>query len=147
MKNFNLLINESSFRLFLVFISYSYSIDLQYINIGDNSPKSLRSSKNYDYFYFSIKSYVTYYQAYLLLSDDGYNIIDIYYCPTSSYPTDTVIDTCGFFSVYYYIEKKTSTGTLYYYKIPISNINKTYVIIQYRGTYSYGKFKARCYFI
>ena len=93
--------------LFLVFIPYSYS--LQYITIGDISLKTLNSSTSNDYFYISVQANK---DLHLVLLDDRYNINNIDYCfaYSATYPTQSTINSCDFYSFSYYASKSTSSG-------------------------------------
>ena len=124
---------------------YSSSQNIQYITLGDTSPKLLRSSTYTDYFYFSYNSYTTYSKAYLLLFDNGYGLSlnSTYYCSSSSYPSDSTIKECTFNYKNCYAMSK---GRIYYYEIPISRGN-SYIIMKYSGKNSSGIFKARSLFI
>ena len=127
--------------LFLVFITYSHSIDIQNVPIG-NSLTTLRASKNEDYFYFSIGNY-TYYTLYLFLLDNGYNINKIYYCTTYTYPSQSSIKSCSFYRLDYDVSdsQTKSSGKSYYYHVGILS-RYSYIIIRYSGSNSYGTFKA-----
>ena len=130
---------KALFLLFLVFITYSHSINIQNVPIG-NSLTYLRASTNEDYFYVSIDNY---YNLYLLLIDYSYSINRTYYCNTYSYPSQSSIDSCSFYSLYYDFSDSQikSSGKSYYYKIPVLP-RRSYVIIKYSGSNSYGTIKA-----
>ena len=129
------------FLLFLVSITYSHSIDIQRVQIG-NFQTYLRTSKNEDYFYFSIDSYYVDYYLYLFLLVNDYNLNQIYFCRTNTYPSQSSIDRCPFYSLSNdYSESHTkSSSTSFYYQVPI--IRYSYIIIKYSGNNSYGTFKA-----
>ena len=86
------------FLLFIVSITYSHSIDIQRVQIG-NFQTYLRTSKNEDYFYFSIDSYYVDYYLYLFLLVNDYNLNQIYFCRTNTYPSQSSIDRCPFYSL------------------------------------------------
>ena len=130
------------FLLSLVFITYSNSDDIQYIAMGTSSLKNLNSPKFTDYFYFPIDSRSTYNTAYLLLFDTDNGKENIYYCSTSSYPSDATIKSCSF----KLIDSVKYSHPVYYYKIPISP-SASYIIIEYTGKHKYWKVKARSYFM
>ena len=132
--------------LFLVYITYSNSEDIQNITMGDITPKLLRASKDTDYFYYSYNNSTTYNSAYLLLIDDLYYLKEIKYCLTSSYPSNTTIKECYFNSINYDDLKTKGARYFYYYRMPISS-RDTYTIIKYSGKYQNGKFRAKSYFI
>ena len=127
------------FLLFLTFIKYSYSNDLQNVPIGI-SLRTLRISDNDDYFYFSTSCYTSYSFAYLLLIDDRYTNY-IYYCYASTSPSQSTIGACSFKYIKYYDLYNPSLQKEYYYKIPISS-SKPYIIIRYSGRFS-NRIKAR----
>ena len=130
------------FLLFLVFITYSHSINIQKVLIGD-SLTYLTASKDEEYFYFSIDRYSYHNYLYLFLLVDDYNINQINYCRTNTYPSQSSIDSCSFnsFSSDYSESQKKSSSTSFYYKVPISS-GYSYIIIKYLGSNNYGTIKA-----
>ena len=126
-----------TFLLFLVFITYSHSFDIQEVPIG-NYLTTLRASKDEDYFYFSIKKYLQRNYLYLFLLVNGYSINKTDYCNTNNYPSQSSIERCSFYSLSYDV---SDSGKSYYYKVSISS-GYSYTIIRYSGSNSYGTFKA-----
>jgi len=126
---------KAQFLLFFVFITYSLSLEPQYVAIS-NSLSTLRTSISYDYFYFNIK-YSSYSYLYLFLLDNEYSLNDIYYCYSNSY-YESAIKDCSFdyVSTYDSDTQPSSNTKGYYYKISISTSNN-YLIIRYSGRYSY----------
>ena len=137
---------EIIFLLFFIFIVYSHSIDIQEIELGDNSLRNLRTSTPPDFFYISINVQTPYNNIHFLLLDNGYNISNINFCFVSSSPSDWTISSCKFYSYKYINSKTKSEGILYHYNVPILSSN-SYVIIKYSGNNPNGEFKARSYFM
>ena len=128
---------EILFLLFLVFITYSHSIDIQPVQIS-NHLSTLRASKDDDYFYFSIDKYLSKRFLYLYLLENDYSINKIYYCQTNTFPSQSAIESCSFFFINY---NDKNSDTSYNYKIPILS-NDSYIIIRYSGSNNNGSFKA-----
>ena len=110
--------------------------------MGSSSLKDLNTPIFTDYFYFPIDSRSTYNTANLLLFIPSMGFENIYYCSTSSYPSDETINSCTFTLINYV----KSSGSLEYYKIPISS-SASYIIIKYSGRNRYLTIKARSYFM
>ena len=125
------------FLLFLVFIIYSHSIDIQPLQ-KSNYLSTLRASRDDDYFYFSIDKYLSKSFVYLYLFENDYGINKIYYCQTNTFPSQSAIDSCSFFFINH---DNINSDTSYNYKIPILS-NDSYIIIRYSGSNNNGTFKA-----
>ena len=89
------------FLLFLVFITYSNSRDIQFIKMGDSVPKNLRASLDTDYFFFVYDRFVTYNFTHLVLLDNQYDIYPISYCLSFDTPSDSIINECDFNHISY----------------------------------------------
>ena len=129
-------------------MTYSNSLDIQYIVMGNSSPKYLSPSYVGDYFYFPIDARSTYDTVLLFLYGTYYeSIIDVHYCSTSSAPSDDTMSRCKFKLINYIDNiKSTSLGDLYSYKIPISS-TASYLIIKYSTKNLYTPIKARSCFM
>ena len=127
--------------LFLVFIQYSYSIDIKNVPT-DGSREILPSSIDDGYFFLSISSLKSNEFLYLLLIDHYYELNNIYFCVTNSYPSEEEIDKCIFNSIKNYgFDKHKAVGILYYYKFNLPTY-ADYIIIRYSGKYTSGLFCA-----
>ena len=130
---------ETLILLFLVFITYSHSIDVKYV-LTDNTLTILNSTINDGYFYFST-TYISHNYLYLNLFDRDYNLNNtISYCRTNIRPFQA-ISSCNFISKYYDDNDYPGTSKGYFYKIPLDK--SYYLIIKYSGNNSYGTIKAR----
>ena len=130
------------FYLFIILITYSHSVNVQYVQIGD-SLTSLESSTNDCYFYFQIGSYTYNNYLYLYLLDKNYNLYSVIsYCQTSTTPQQA-ISYCDFRSKSYDDYDNIDNSKGYYYKIPLSYSSSKYLIIKYSGSYKYGTIKVR----
>ena len=130
------------FLLFLVFIKYSYSVDIKYVSTN-NILTTLNSTINDGYFYFIIESYTSHDYLYLYLFDNNYNLNNtISYCQTRNYSLQE-INSCNFKSRYCDDYDYPGSSKGYYYKIPLSYSRSNYLIIKYSGSNNYGTIKAR----
>ena len=137
------------FLLFLILITYTHTIEMQFITIGANSTTSLDSSKYDSYFYIPITGLKPdYSQLYLLILDEGYDIDNIYYAYFETFPVED-ISYYGFSPIedlYNRDVKAIPTGRAYYYTMKIWN-KDNYLFIRYTGRNIGGSIKARAHFI
>ena len=115
---------------------------MQRLIVYNKTLHTLRSSINEDYFYFKyISTFLDFF--YLALYDNGYDMNNIYYCNTNNSTYDWVKENCTFNPIEPQAnDSRTKTsGTLYYYHIPVMH-NYSDLVIRYSGKNENGIFKA-----